>query len=158
MSHDIFLSHANHDANLASQIAVHMQNAGISCWMASRDIPVCKDFDVAIVEAIDNCHAALLVLSESSNASPFVFSEVNRAFAKGKPIFTFRLSDILPAPQLELYIARQQWLDGFPPPIEKRLNMLASAIISCAMNQRNRTLFGLQTSRLVTKLSRLFAS
>ena len=163
MSYDIFISHANCDAELAHKISAHLKGLGVSCWIATRDIPSGTDFDVAILDAIDACNAALLVLSTNSNASLFVFSEINRAFARGKPIFTFRLSDVMPARQLELYVARQQWFDGFPPPIDERLNTLASSILAlrdaskeCEMAPSTHESPAEQTGKTVRSLSKKF--
>lgn len=59
-----------------------------------------------------------------------IFSGVlNRAFSQGKPIFTFRAEDIKPAKALEFYLARHQWTDGFPPPVEKRIAHMARALL-----------------------------
>jgi hypothetical protein len=70
----------------------------------------------------------VLLLSPGANDSSFVKNEVNRAFSKGKPIFTFRVEDVLPAKALAFYLARSQWSDAFPPPIEKKVARLADAL------------------------------
>lgn len=130
MGRDVFISYSRQDVNTAEEVCAHMEARGITCWIAPRDVDPGAEFDQAILDAIDESHAVVLVLSESSNSSRFVQSEINRAFARGKSIFTFRVSDVIPSRQLELYVARQQWLDGFPPPIERKLDRLASAVLA----------------------------
>ncbi len=72
--------------------------------------------------------AYLLILSARANHSSFVKNELNRAFSCGKPIVTFRIEDVLPGRSLELYLARHHWTDAFPPPLEPRVDQLASSL------------------------------
>ena len=69
-----------------------------------------------------------LVLSAQSNDSPFVKNEVNLAFSRGKAILTVRLADFEPSDALAFYLARHQWTDGFPPPLQERIRRLGDAI------------------------------
>jgi hypothetical protein len=56
----------------------------------------------------------LLVFSASSNDSPQVRREVERAVHKQLPIVAFRIDDVLPAKSLEYFLSAQHWLDAFP--------------------------------------------
>lgn len=130
MSKDVFISYSNQDKSTAEMLCAKLESRGLSCWIAPRDITPGADFDESILEGIDESNSFVLILSNTSNNSRFVQSEVNRAFSKGKSIFTFRINDVIPSRQLELYLARQQWLDGFPHPIQKKIDRLASSISS----------------------------
>jgi hypothetical protein len=59
-----------------------------------------------------------LVFSASSNLSPQVRREVERAVHKQLSILPFRIEDVLPSKSLEFFLSAQHWMDAFPPPRE----------------------------------------
>ena len=122
MARDVFVSHATDDHAVATQVCDLLEQRGVRCWIAPRDVSGGALFDEAILDAIEGARAFLLILSANSNASSFVKNEVNRAFADGKPIVTFRIEDVLPGRSLQLYLARHHWMDAFPPPLEPRVD------------------------------------
>src|SRR5579872_6639739 len=128
MSKDVFVSHATEDAALAHRLAAFLEACGIGCFVASRDIPPGAVWDEAVVDGIDHCAGMVLVLSTRANASSFVKNEINRAFSKNKPIFAFRTEEVALGKSLELYLARHQWIDGFPGRVDEKFSPLAAAI------------------------------
>jgi hypothetical protein len=125
---DVFVSHATEDAALAHRLAAFLEACGINCFLAPRDIPPGAVWDEAVVDGIDHCAGMVLVLSTRANASSFVKNEINRAFSKNKPLFAFRTEEVALGKSLELYLARHQWIDGFPGPVEDKFSRLAEAI------------------------------
>ena len=103
MARDVFISHATDDHAVAEQVCALLEQRGMRCWIAPRNVSGGAVWDEAILDAIEGSRAFLLILSAHANESPFVKNEVNRAFAQGKPIITFRLEDVLPGRSLELY-------------------------------------------------------
>jgi formylglycine-generating enzyme required for sulfatase activity len=134
MSKDVFISYSKRDNDLTVSICRLLETNGVSCWMAPRDVPPGNPFDEAIIDAIESTKATILVLSKHANASRFVWSEVNRAFTKGRPIFTVRVENVEPAKPLELYLARDQWIDAFSSSFEETLHHLGDAI--CVLLRR----------------------
>ncbi|MEO8209663.1 MAG: FISUMP domain-containing protein [bacterium] len=134
MKKDVFISHSIVDKSIADKVCSMFEESEISCWIAPRDISPGKDWDEAILDGIDETDALVLILSEASNISRFVQAEVNRAFSKHKGIFALRITDIEPSRMLELYLARTQRHDGFPPPVEPKLNSLVSAVLNWKNN------------------------
>lgn len=135
MQKDVFLSYSTDDSLIAGRVCEFLEGRGIACWIAPRDVMPGAEFDEAILDAIDQTQAIVVILSKNANASPFVKNEVNRAFAKGKTIFTFRIEEIFPAGALEFYLARHHWTDGFPPPLEEKVARLAAAIAALVGKQ-----------------------
>jgi TIR domain-containing protein len=129
MPRDVFVSYSRDDERIAQEVCELLELRGLKCWICFRDVAPGAQWDEAILDAIEECHAFLLILSAHANASGFVKNEVNRAFAKGKTIFTFRVEDVMPGRSLELYLARHHWTDGFPPPVKDKVDRIASAII-----------------------------
>ena len=60
----------------------------------------------------------ILVFSASSNDSPQVRREVERAVHKQLSILPFRIEDVLPSKSLEYFLSAQHWMDAFAPPRE----------------------------------------
>lgn len=128
MSSHSFISYATADAATATQVCAFLEQHGVACWIASRNIRPGSEYDEAIVEAIEGAATIVLLLSEHSNESPYVKNEIGIAFSKGKTIVTLRIADILPSRSLEFYLGRLQWTDAFPPPIERHLERLVAAL------------------------------
>src|SRR5471030_2113365 len=79
MRHDVFLSHSHVDKVYADAVCHKLEASGIRCWVAPRDIRPSEDWAEAIINAMDNCRILLLIFSSSSNSSPQVRREVERA-------------------------------------------------------------------------------
>ena len=60
----------NNDADIAKELCHELEKAGISCWMAPRDIQPGARYAQAIMRAINNCRVMLLVFSRYANHSP----------------------------------------------------------------------------------------
>jgi hypothetical protein len=124
----VFISYATTDHAFATTLCGVLEELGITCWMAPRDVVPGTPFDDAIIEAINTVGALVLILSRSSNESSFVKNEVSLAFSKRRPIFTVRTEEMAPERGLQLYLATHQWTDAFQPPIDGKLRELAAAI------------------------------
>jgi len=128
MGADVFISHATSDKEMAERVCRILEGHGLACWMAPRDVPLGAFWAAAINHAIEETMAFVLVLSPAANASRYVVSEVNLAFAQRKTIIVFRTDDIQPVEDLQFFLACPQWADGFPPPIDDHIARLAGAL------------------------------
>jgi len=130
MSHDIFISHASEDWAVARQMCDVLESQGLRCWIAPRDVLPGQDWAEAIVAAIEQSKAMVLIFSQHANDSAAVGVEVEKAFGIGVPVFPFRIREVEPSKKLELFIRRVHWLDALTPPIEQQINNLANAVRS----------------------------
>ena len=130
MPRAVFISYASKDQAVAEQVCTTLERRGLSCWMAPRDVPPGQEWAEAIVEAIEQSKALVLVFSEHANNSPAVGGELEKAFALGIPVFPFRIRQVEPSRRLELFIRRVQWVDALTPPIEQQIHRLAGAVHS----------------------------
>lgn len=128
MAHDVFISYASKDYTTADAVCVGLEGAGLSCWIAPRDVRVGRDYGEEIVDALRQCALLVIFLSTSSNQSPQVKNEVERAVSGGLRIITVRIEDVLPTGSLELHLARSHWLNAFEGPIENYMARLAEAV------------------------------
>lgn len=130
MSKTIFISYSTKDAEGAEEICRLLEERGISCWIAPRDVPPGADWAESIMEGIKQAQGFVLVLSEHVNTSRHCKSEVEVAFSAGKAVFPVRLRRIEPSQSLHLFLASSQWIDAFDPPLEAHMDRLAAAIKS----------------------------
>jgi hypothetical protein len=101
-----FISHAKGDAKKAQEIAASLEERGLKCWIAPRDVRAGRSYGDEIITGIENSRSFVLVLSRASNDSAFVAREVERAVSKKKPIFAIRVANVEPSPSLELFHLR----------------------------------------------------
>jgi TIR domain/TPR repeat len=123
-----FISHAKADAKKAQEIAASLEERGLQCWIAPRDVKAGRAYGDEIIRGIESAKAFVLVLSKASNGSDFVAREVERAVSKQKPIFVVRLANVEPAPALELFISGTQWIDAFPGRLGPHIGRLAKLL------------------------------
>jgi tetratricopeptide (TPR) repeat protein len=123
-----FISHAKADAKKAQEIAASLEERGLKCWIAPRDVTAGRTYGDEIIRGIESAKAFVLVLSKGSNGSAFVAREVERAVSKQKPIFVIRLANVEPAPALELFISGTQWIDAFPGKLAPHIGKLAKLL------------------------------
>ena len=128
MAHDVFVSYAHQDRTVANAVCATLEEHGIRCWIAPRDILPGSDWGEAILDAIKEAHALVLVFSSSSNDSEQIKREVERTVHQGTAVIPFRIEDVLPNKTLEYFISTQHWLDALTPPLEDHLAHLAETI------------------------------
>ncbi|HKO09237.1 MAG TPA: TIR domain-containing protein [Alphaproteobacteria bacterium] len=128
MAHDLFISYSTQDKPTADAACATLEAAGIRCWIAPRDIVPGAEWGEAIVSAIADCRAMILIFSASANDSPQIRREVERAVSKGIPVIPLRIEDIAPTRSLEYFIGTVHWLDALTPPLENHLRRLADTV------------------------------
>jgi formylglycine-generating enzyme required for sulfatase activity len=128
LSKDVFLSYASPDQESAYRLCRMLEDRGIRCWIAPRDVTPGADYGQAIIQGIESTTATLLLLSDHANTSIHVAHEVERATSKRKWLIPIRLEDVQPGPSLELHLSATQWLDGWRLAPEQLADQLARAL------------------------------
>ncbi len=128
MAHDVFISYASGDKPVAETVCAILERRQVRCWIAPRDIVPGQEYGEAIVDAIAESKALVLVFSSRSNASPQVEREIERAAAKHVNIIPFRIEDVKPSKRLEYFISSCQWCDAFVGKLETHVQALAAVI------------------------------
>jgi TolB-like protein len=106
-----FISYASADRALAETLTDYLERHGARCWIAPRDVPPGALYADAIVRAISDAQALVLLLSRSSIASSHVGKELERASSKRRPIIALRLDDGELTPAFEYFLSESQWID-----------------------------------------------
>ncbi len=128
MPHDVFISYSSIDKSAADTVCAILEQNGIPCWMAPRNITPGVPFAEAIIKAIKESKAFILIYSQNSNNSLQVIKEVDRAVHHGLAIITLRLEDVPMSDQLEYYLSDVHWLDALTPPLEKHISQLSGVV------------------------------
>jgi hypothetical protein len=118
MGRSVFVSYSQPDRECAFELVARLEGEGIECWIAPRDIAPSSDWAAEIMDAISAARTMILVFSASSNQSPQVRREVERAVHKQIDVLPFRIDNVLPSKSLEFFLSTQHWMDAFPPPRE----------------------------------------
>jgi TIR domain len=126
MPRDVFVSYSQSDHDCAFEMVAKVEAQGIDCWIAPRDISPAADWAAEIIDAIANARIMILIFSRSSNESPQVRREVERAVHKGLNILPFRIENVLPSKSLEYFLSAQHWMDAFTAPREAHYDRLCA--------------------------------
>jgi len=130
MAHDVFISYSSHDKTLADGLCAFLEQAGIRCWIAPRDIEPGVDWGSALIQAIKSSRVLVLVFSKAANTSPQILREVESAIHAGIPLVPLRIEDVLPEGGLEFHLGTVHWLDAMTPPMEAHLHRLTNALLA----------------------------
>jgi hypothetical protein len=127
MSASIFISFASQDLKVATTLCEALETRGFSCWISARDIEPGDNFQSAIVNAIQNAKAMLLVFSAHSNTSNEMTKELALASQQKLIVVPLRIEDVAPNAAFAYEFATRQWIDLFID-WEKAINQLCARL------------------------------
>jgi TIR domain len=128
MAFDAFISHSSKDKQAADATCAALEQAGIRCWIAPRDVRAGHEYAEEIIRAIDSCRVMVLIFSSRANDSNQVRREIERAVSKAITIVTLRIEDVMPTKSMELYLNSIHWLDAITPPLTRHLQRLVEQV------------------------------
>ena len=114
MNHDVFISHSSKNKVMADAICHTLEQNGIKCWIAPRDVRPGFEYAEELIRGIENCKVFLLVFSKESNSSGPVSKEVESAFRYNKIVMPYRIEDVQMSKSFEYYLSNLHWLDAYP--------------------------------------------
>ncbi len=123
-----FISYCREDKTVADAVVAGLEANGIPCWIAPRNVRPGENWGGSIIKAITNAKVMVLVFSEHTNNSPHVMNEIERAVSRRVTIIPFRLQDVKPSEDLELFISSCHWLDALTPPLDAHVAELVRAV------------------------------
>lgn len=128
MAHDVFVSHSAKDKTVSDALVAKLEEQGIRCWVAPRDVVPGADWGESIIDAIESSRIMVLIFSASANGSPQIKREIERAVDKGVYTIPVRIEDVQPTKALEYFISSAHWLDAFSHPLGEHFDSLAKTI------------------------------
>jgi formylglycine-generating enzyme required for sulfatase activity len=128
VAHDVFISYASEDKAAADAVCDQLEQKGIRCWIAPRDIMPGIPFAESITRAIRASGVFVILFSAHANRSRHVASETALAMDEGCDILPFRIENVLPSSAMKYYFSGVHWLDALTPPLESHIDRLSEAI------------------------------
>jgi formylglycine-generating enzyme required for sulfatase activity len=130
MAQPVFISYSSADTAVAGRICAALESAGISCWIAPRDIEPGTDYPAAIVDAVTSCSVLIVLLTENALSSPHILSEVGHAFNRKKRIIPFRLARVPLSKDMDYFLSMAQWLEAPEGCTDQNLDRLKEATLA----------------------------
>src|SRR6266540_3377339 len=115
------------------EILRELESANIRCWISSRDVPYGKDYQAAIVDALDQADSMVLVFSNNGNNSEEIARETALASARKILILPVRIEDAQPTKALRYQFATRQWLDLYEDR-EQKMKLLIQTLQAVKLN------------------------
>jgi hypothetical protein len=106
----VFISHASQELYVATGIAEYLEEHGMACWYASRDVLPGTNYDEAIVEAIEHTQVFAVLVSEASNASRHVKQELELAMNAGASLLPIMINGAAIGKNLRYFLAGKHFL------------------------------------------------
>ncbi len=128
MNYNVFISYSSKDSIIASDICNKLEESGLVCWMAPRNIDTGVSFAKAIIEGIKGSHYFLLIYTKDSNESEQVLREVDRAVHFEKKIIVFKLDDQTYSDSLEYYLCKADCIDATRGKYQQYLKEIESKV------------------------------
>lgn len=110
----VFISYSSANKVVADAACHILEECGIPCWIAPRNIIPGKTWAGNIVQAIRDSSLMVLIYSEDSNSSSQVANEVDKAFSHGKIIIPFMVDSTPMNDDFDYYLSRKHWLVAYP--------------------------------------------
>jgi len=109
---DVFISHSSVDSKLAYAMCDYLEEKGIRCWIAPRDVQGGTEYAEAIIMGIRNCKIMVVLFNKNANDSIYVKNEVERAFNYKSILIPFKVDQTTASATLELFLGSVHSLDA----------------------------------------------
>lgn len=129
MNHHVFISHSSLDNKIANAICHYLEDAGIRCWLAPRDIDT-TDWAGSIMKGIHTCDVFVVIISQNSIPSPEVIKEVTEATRVCRYILPFKVDDEMLSDRLRYHLGPCHWTDAMTKPLEQHIEKLKHRILN----------------------------
>jgi tetratricopeptide (TPR) repeat protein len=109
----VFVSYATANRKQALSVCKAIESHGTECWISTRDVRPGENYQEAIVRAIRNARAMVLVFSEAANDSDEIKKELSLASRYRVPVMALRIADVEPSDAFAYELSTRQWIDAF---------------------------------------------
>ena len=131
MAHDIFISYSSKDKHTADAVCHKLEENGLRCWIAPRNIHAGKNYAEQIMDGLKSAKIVVLIFSKNSQESVFVNNEIDTAFSNNKPIISYKIDETLPENKMGFFLKNKHWLDAYPNPEEHFQTLITDASRLC---------------------------
>ena len=127
MGHDVFISYSAKDQKIVEGLSAYLEQNGIRCWIAYRDIPAGKNWADYIPPAIKTCKLMVYVHSSIAAVSYEIDKEIALCLKYQHPIIPFRIQNVDYSNSKAFHLTTINHIDAFPKP-EKYFGVLLTKI------------------------------
>ncbi len=124
----VFISYSSKDGQVAGMVRAALEQAGIGCWIAPRDIPPGGVWADAIVGALDAATLVVVIFSAHANQSEQVAREVKAAVDRSLPIVNFWIDKAIPSGAMDYFLGITHWLSAAEPGPQVHLPRLVRTV------------------------------
>jgi hypothetical protein len=125
----VFISYCAADRQVADRLCATIEAAGVSCWIAPRDIRPGADWAEQIIDGITAAEVLVLLYSAAANSSQQVRREVERAVHHGLTLAPLRIEDTPMSKSLAYFLSAQHWYDAFDGNLDGHLTCFAQRLL-----------------------------
>jgi hypothetical protein len=126
---EVFISYASGDFAHAASFCHSLEEKGLACWIAPRDIERgTLPYPEAIQQGLSQVKAVVVMVSETANLSIHIPRELDIALERKLVIVPVRLANVVPSGQLNYLLRTCQWLNAFDRPREDVVRELLSRL------------------------------
>lgn len=129
--HDVFISYSTKDGDIANKVCYALEQNGLKCWIAPRNIASGRIYVDEIANAIKSTKIVVLIYSAHSQESQYVNNEIKMAFSNNKQILSFNIDDSLPKENMEYFLKITQWLSAYPNPEDEFETLVKDVLKLC---------------------------
>jgi hypothetical protein len=112
----VFVSYSRTDDEGVSHIVARLEQDGFNVWVDREEIKAGELWHEAIVQAIDNAYAFVLMISPDAVASDNVRKEVDLAEGAKKELVPVLLAPVDLPDNLRYQLARIEWIEYYRDP------------------------------------------
>ena len=128
---DVFISHSSIDSEVANRVVNFLEEKGISCWIAPRDIVPGSDWAASINTAITASKVFLVIYSANSSQSNQVAREMSLAESKnGVFVIPYKIDETPLSGSFEYFLGNSHWINANYQKKDFKLEELYQIIIS----------------------------
>ena len=109
----VFISYATTDRKQALSVCKAIERRGPKCWLSTRDVELGDNYQEAIVHAIRDARAMVLVFTEAANNSDEIKKELSLASRYRVPVMALRMENVEPSDAFAYELSTRQWIDAF---------------------------------------------
>lgn len=116
MKYDVFISYSTKDQKVSDKVCAYLEERGLKCFIASRNIPKGAEWPSAIAEALKSSRLFLAVFSNNYNLSMQVNKELTIASKRRIPLLTFKTTEDDFEGTKDYFLSEVNFIIAYPNP------------------------------------------
>jgi tetratricopeptide (TPR) repeat protein len=153
MTNDVFISYSSKNKQTADAVCHALEQNGIKCWIAPRDIIGGQKYGEVIENAIKVCKVFVIIFSEESKISPWVESELNIAFTDRRIIIPFKIDSSILEGEMRLMLNNKHWIEAHPNPEKEFVTLLKSIEAHIEINSTSKDKNSINKSSISNRIN-----